>query len=104
VIPKSYLVTTENEIALESVEAFASGFYFAYEDIMTLPAKLEVLSAKSARVIIYEGKYHQIKRMFHAVGNRITSLHRESMGDIVLDSSLSLGSYRVLSSDEINSV
>ena len=104
VIPKSYLVTTEHEILPETVNAFTEGFYFAYEDITTLPAELEIHSEKSARVVLYEGKYHQIKRMFHAVGNRITSLHRERMGEIMLDKSLPSGSYRSLSSNEINSV
>lgn len=103
-ISKSYLVATADDITPESVTAFAQGFYFAYEDVTTLPAELEILTSKSARVVIYEGKYHQIKRMFHAVGNRITSLHRESMGNIVLDESLLPGSYRFLRSEEINSM
>ncbi|MGJ8657388.1 MAG: 16S rRNA pseudouridine(516) synthase [Akkermansiaceae bacterium] len=101
-IPKTYLVTTDKEITPETVTAFADGFYFAYEDLTTLPAELEILSSRSARVVIYEGKYHQIKRMFHAVGNRITSLHRERIGGIVLDEDLPLGSYRSLTKEEIN--
>jgi 16S rRNA pseudouridine516 synthase len=99
-IPKTYLVTTEKEIAQETLTAFREGFYFAYEDITTLPAELEILTPYSARVIIYEGKYHQIKRMFHAVGNRITSLHREKIGEITLDKNLSLGQYRFLTEEE----
>ena len=104
VIAKAYIVTTEVEIGIETVAAFEKGFYFAYEDMTTLPAHLEVLSSNEARVVIYEGKYHQIKRMFHAVGNRVTSLHRESIGTIVLDGNLPLGAYRCLRSDEINRV
>jgi 16S rRNA pseudouridine516 synthase len=100
-IHKTYLVTTEKEITPETALAFHAGFYFAYEDITTLPAELEILTATSARVIIYEGKYHQIKRMFHAVGNRVTSLHREKIGDITLDKNLPLGHYRSLTSEEI---
>jgi len=103
-IPKSYIVTTSDEISVETVTAFEEGFYFAYEDVTTLPAQLEILSPKEAKVVIFEGKYHQIKRMFHAVGNRVTSLHRESIGEIVLDRKLSIGAYRKLRSDEINSV
>lgn len=101
-IPKTYLVTTEKEISPECVQAFRAGFYFAYEDITTLPAELEILTSSSARVIIYEGKYHQIKRMFHAVGNRITSLHREKIGNITLDENLPLGHYRFLTDEEIS--
>jgi len=103
-IPKSYLVMTETEISIETVDAFEQGFYFAYEDLTTLPAQLEILNSYEARVVIYEGKYHQIKRMFHAVGNRVISLHRESMGMIELDETLPLGAYRSLVPDEINSV
>ena len=100
-IPKNYLVTTEKTLSPESVDAFREGFYFAYEDITTLPAELEILSSHCARVIIYEGKYHQIKRMFHAVGNRVTSLHREKIGNITLDENLPLGGYRSLTDAEI---
>jgi 16S rRNA pseudouridine516 synthase len=100
-IPKTYLVTTEKPISPESVDAFREGFYFAYEDITTLPAELKILSSNSARVIIYEGKYHQIKRMFHAVSNRVTSLHREKIGNITLDKNLPLGHYRSLTDEEI---
>lgn len=100
-IPKTYLVTTEKPISSETVSSFSAGFYFAYEDITTLPAELEILTSNSARVVIYEGKYHQIKRMFHAVGNRITSLHREKIGSIVLDESLPLGGYRSLTAEEM---
>lgn len=101
-IPKTYLVTTEKPITPETVMLFAEGIYFAYEDITTLPSELEILASNRARMVIYEGKYHQIKRMFHAVGNRITSLHREKIGGIVLDENLPLGGYRCLTDEEIN--
>lgn len=100
-IPKTYLVTTESEIPQETIEKFQEGFYFAYEDITTLPAELELLDSQLARVTIYEGKYHQIKRMFHAVGNRVTSLHREKIGAITLDENLATGQYRSLTEKEI---
>lgn len=100
-IPKRYLVTTEKEIKPEVKARFAEGFYFAYEDITTLPAELEILSEYSAVVTIYEGKYHQIKRMFHAVENRITSLHRLSVGSLKLDEALKPGAYRSLTVEEV---
>jgi 16S rRNA pseudouridine516 synthase len=53
-------------------------------------------------VTIYEGRYHQVKRMFHAVGNRVTALHRERMGNIRLDDNLAAGEYRPLTAEEIN--
>jgi len=100
-VAKIYLVTTESEMSSKDADLFAAGFYFAYEDITTLPSELEILEPKLARVTIYEGKYHQIKRMFHAVGNRVVALHREKVGGIELDKSLAQGSYRSLTPDEV---
>ena len=65
------------------------------------PAFLEWKSASSALLTIYEGKYHQVKRMFSAVGNKITYLKRMSMGELKLDPKLELGEYRLLSECEI---
>ncbi len=102
-VAKVYQVTTAEPITEETAKHFQQGIYFAYEDLTTQPAELEILSNQSAKVTIYEGRYHQIKRMFHAVGNRVTSLHRLNMGSIELDQSLKLGQYRALTQDEIAS-
>jgi 16S rRNA pseudouridine516 synthase len=98
---KVYLVETAEDIAAETADAFARGIYFGYEDITTGPAELEVLAARQARLTIYEGKYHQVKRMFHALGNRVVSLHRERVGEIVLDPALGEGEWRELSLGEV---
>lgn len=103
-IPKVYRVTTAAPISDDSRSRFAEGIHFRYENLTTSPAGLEQLAACEARVIIYEGRYHQVKRMFHAVGNRVVSLHRESMGEIRLDENLSPGNWRVLTEEEILSV
>ena len=103
-VPKVYEVTTAEPITAETAMRFQQGIYFAYEDLTTQPAELQILSAQRAQITIYEGRYHQIKRMFHAVGNRITSLHRLSMGAIQLDASLAPGQYRNLTQQEIESV
>jgi 16S rRNA pseudouridine516 synthase len=103
-IPKVYELTTAEPITAETVMRFKQGIYFAYEDLTTQPAELQILSAQRAQITIYEGRYHQIKRMFHAVGNRITSLHRLRMGAIQLDESLTPGQYRDLTQQEIDSV
>lgn len=103
-IPKVYRVSTVNPISPETTERFAEGIWFEFEQLKTSPAQLELLGANDARVTIYEGRYHQIKRMFHAVGNRVTSLHRESMGYIHLDDRLVPGACRQLTETEINSV
>ena len=103
-VPKVYEVTTAEPITAETAMRFQQGIYFAYEDLTTQPAELQILSAQRAQITIYEGRYHQIKRMFHAVDNRITSLHRLSMGAIQLDESLAPGQYRNLTQQEIESV
>ena len=103
-VPKVYEVTTAEPITKETAMRFQQGIYFAYEDLTTQPAELQILSAQRAQITIYEGRYHQIKRMFHAVGNRITSLHRLSMGAIQLDESLTPGQSRNLTQQEIESV
>jgi 16S rRNA pseudouridine516 synthase len=103
-VPKVYEVTTAEPITAETAMRFQQGIYFAYEDLTTQPAELQILSAQRAQITIYEGRYHQIKRMFHAVGNRVTSLHRLSMGTIQLDESLAPGQYRNLTQQEIESV
>ena len=100
-IPKRYLITTESHIPANTAEIFHAGIYFAYEDITTHPAELDILSPKRAIITIYEGKYHQIKRMFHAIGNRVTSLHRLSIGSITLDPTLAPGEYRALTEQEL---
>lgn len=66
----------------------------------TLPAKLERLDEKEGLITISEGKYHQIKRMFAAVGNRITMLERIKFGGIELDRKLKKGMWRYLSPEE----
>ena len=95
-VPKVYLVETSEPIAPEAVEAFARGFYFHTEDITTLPAELVILGERSARLTLHEGRYHQVKRMFHRVNNRVTSLHRESIGSFDLPRDLKPGEWRDL--------
>jgi 16S rRNA pseudouridine516 synthase len=67
----------------------------------TLPATAERLATYSLRLSICEGKYHQVKRMLAAVGNKVVELHRENIGGIQLDDTLSAGEYRLLSEQEV---
>ena len=78
------------------------------EQQLTLPAILEVLTtsthtlnrgSKEVLLTISEGKYHQVKRMFAAVGNRVLTLHREKIGKIQLD--VEVGQWRYLTASEI---
>lgn len=101
-IPKTYLVETAEDITKETARQFAEGIYFAYEDLTTQPAQLELLAARKARLIIHEGRYHQVKRMFGALGNRVITLHREAIGRLTLDPSLAAGEWRALNDEEIS--
>lgn len=103
-IPKTYRVKTRLPITPDYVDAFKAGMYFRFENLTTQPAQLDILSAHTAELTIYEGRYHQIKRMFGFFQNEVIALHRLSMGDIALDSSLQAGQYRALSSAEIAAV
>ena len=100
---KSYLVTTTDAIAEPSKTIFAEGVFLKGEVKATLPAELSILSSHQARLSICEGKYHQVKRMFAAIGNHVVSLHRERIGNIFLDENLLAGEFRPLSFDEIAS-
>ncbi|PSL10514.1 ribosomal small subunit pseudouridine synthase A [Marinobacterium halophilum] len=101
---KVYHVTTAAPIAADAIQAFADGIMLNGERLPTKPAELEILSEYEARVCLHEGRYHQVKRMFAAIGNRVESLHREQIGSICLDEMLEPGEYRELTADEIASI
>ncbi|AWY43271.1 pseudouridine synthase [Pseudomonas putida] len=100
-LPKVYYVETEQDIGPEYAVKFTEGLYFAFEDLTTQPAGLELLGPKSARLSIVEGRYHQVKRMFGHFDNKVLRLHRERMGPLVLDETLKPGEYRPLRDEEI---
>jgi 16S rRNA pseudouridine516 synthase len=84
----------------EYIEAFAQGMYFSCEGITTRPAKLTILCAHTAEVILTEGRYHQIKRMFGRFRNPVLELHRTAIGGLQLDAGLAPGESRELSCAE----
>lgn len=100
-VEKVYRVTLQKPLTLDYIDAFAAGMYFAYEDITTLPVKLDILSEYVAIVTLMEGRYHQIKRMFGRFRNQVLSLHRLSVGHIILEPDLLVGQSRRLSQTEI---
>lgn len=67
----------------------------------TLPAKLERITDTEVLLTIQEGRYHQVKRMFAAMGNRVVRLHREAIGPLSLEDDLAAGEYRALTNEEI---
>ncbi len=98
---KIYLVSTADPINEAAIQLFAHGVQLHGEKNLTLPAQLEILDSHTARLQIHEGKYHQVKRMFAAMGNRVVQLHREHIGSIQLDPMLAPGEYRALTAAEI---
>lgn len=103
-VNKVYQVTLENDLSDDYISAFAAGMYFSFEGITTQPAQLRILSNKVAEVILVEGKYHQIKRMFGRFRNPVLALHRSSIGNLYLAESLMLGQSRQLTSFEVSSI
>ncbi|MFT3990406.1 MAG: 16S rRNA pseudouridine(516) synthase [Luteolibacter sp.] len=103
-VEKSYLVTTRDPISASAVEDFRRGFYFHTEDLTTLPAGLEILSSHTARLILHEGRYHQVKRMFHRIRNQVIALHRERIGNLTLPPDLAPGEWRALTLEEIQNI
>ncbi len=103
-VNKVYRVTVQNDLSAEYVSGFAEGMYFSFEDITTRPAALTILSKKVAQVILMEGKYHQIKRMFGRFRNPVVGLHRCRIGQLVLDERLLPGESRALTSTEVSEI
>ncbi|SQD80751.1 16S rRNA pseudouridine(516) synthase RsuA [Moritella yayanosii] len=101
---KRYRVQLAEAIAPTAVADFAAGIHLRSEDKPCLPAKLEILSEQEVLLTIQEGKYHQVKRMFASQGNSVVGLHREQIGDIVLDPALELGEWRYLTDKEAASI
>lgn len=103
-VDKTYFVrTTGGEIGTEEVEKLENGVDIG-EEKLTLPAEIEILKngeISESLLTIREGKFHQVKRMFKAVGREVIYLKRISMGNIKLDESLEKGKCRKLSEDEI---
>ncbi len=105
-VEKMYEATVEGKLTDEDIEAFAQGLDIG-EKRLTLPATLEILESGAVsvcRVTISEGKFHQIKRMFHVRGKEVTALKRLTMGAFVLDPALLPGEYRKLTEEEMKYV
>lgn len=102
-VPKTYFAVINQEVTEEDVKAFEKGVVLD-DGYMTKPAKLHIIKSgirSDVELTITEGKFHQVKRMFEAVGKKVIYLKRLSMGPITLDESLALGEYRELTDEEI---
>lgn len=102
-IPKTYYAKINGIVTDEDAKKLLQGITLA-DGHFTKPAHLAILKSDEQSEIeltITEGKYHQVKRMFAALGKKVTYLKRISMGEIVLDDKLALGTYRALTEDEL---
>ncbi|MGF1742389.1 16S rRNA pseudouridine(516) synthase RsuA [Vibrio profundum] len=101
---KVYRVWLADPVQEQYAEQFATGIQLKNEKELTLPAQFELVDASDNQVLltIHEGKYHQVKRMFAALGNKVEHLHREQIGSLVLDEDLEPGEYRYLSQQEVD--
>lgn len=98
---KTYLVTLADPVETFYQAEIEKGILLRGEKTPTKPATLEILDDYNVNLTISEGRYHQVKRMFAALGNKVVGLHRWKIGTIMLDGNLSEGEFRPLNEAEI---
>lgn len=101
-IEKTYIAKTRDPIDESLIDLFKEGVYIKEDDYTARSAKLEIIGKNEAKVIVTEGKFHLVKRLFSNSGNEVVELKRVAIGDLELDSHLGLGEYRELSDDEVS--
>lgn len=102
-VDKVYFAKIDGVVTAQDVQRFAEGIDIG-DETLTLPAKLEIQKSGEESEIfltIQEGRFHQVKRMFEAVGKKVTYLKRMSMGSLQLDEALQPGCYRPLTKEEL---
>ena len=102
-VDKVYYARISGKVTEEDVRGFADGLQVD-ADFRAMPAQLRILrsdSVSEVEIVIREGKFHQIKRMFRAVGKEVLYLKRLSMGSLTLDPALEAGAWRRLTVDEL---
>jgi 16S rRNA pseudouridine516 synthase len=104
-VAKRYRVTLDRPLAGDEAALFASGqMVLESDDKPLLPAELEVLSPTECLLTIHEGRYHQVRRMFAAVGNHVTVLHRDRVGGLALPDDLEPGQHRLMTPADVDAV
>jgi 16S rRNA pseudouridine516 synthase len=104
-LAKVYEATLAEDLRGDEAAQFASGtLLLDGETTPLLPVQLEALGPRQARITLYEGRYHQARRMFAAVGNHVLTLHRSRIGGFALDASLPAGQWRVLEAADLGKV
>lgn len=104
-VAKQYVATLDRPLKGGEGEVFASGTLMLEGEADPLaPAVLEVLAPTQARLTITEGRYHQVRRMFAAVGNHVTALHRDRIGGLALPADMAPSDWRILAAEEQTSL
>ncbi len=103
-VKKFYRVVVDKPITQEMVHRFQQGMYFSYEDLVTAPAELIKMSCYEALVVLTEGRYHQIKRMFGQMQSKVLDLHRYAVGGLILGDELTEGQHKYLTPKEASQV
>ncbi len=101
-VPKIYRVTTRHAVDQDQVERLLAGVLLNDEPDPIAAAACEIAGEKLLRLTVTEGKYHQVKRMVAAAGNRVEALHREAVGELALPDDLGVGEWRWLSAVDLN--
>ncbi|MDA3974852.1 pseudouridine synthase [Enterococcus thailandicus] len=105
-VEKEYFAKVAGVMTSEDIEAFSKGLVISQGEetlpaVLTIDAVNEAEQTSDIRLILHEGKFHQVKRMVKAVGKEVTYLKRIRMGNVVLPADLGLGEYRELTSEEL---
>lgn len=101
-VDKTYLAEVDGTLNESHITAFAEGLHLS--DFDAQPARLEIIAPNLGRVTVHEGKFHQVKRMFSAVGCEVVKLHRETFGSLTLDPNLPEGEWRELIAEELSAL
>ncbi len=105
-ISKTYAVTLDSPLTGNEVETFASGtLMLEADDKPCLPAELTITGENTANLVLHEGRYHQVRRMFAAVGNHVTALERTHIGKLALQSlDLHAGEYKTMDAEALKAM
>ncbi len=103
-VPKVYEVTTKHPVDAVQIDKLLSGVVLDDDPKPVRAAACEATGELQLRLTLTEGKYHQVKRMVAAVGNRVESLHRSQIGSLVLTDGLPPGQWRWLTADEVEAL
>lgn len=99
---KVYRVLLSRPIASDAAQRFAEGLLLQGESDLTHPARLQIIDPYTVLLTLTEGRFHQVKRMFSGIGNRVTSLHRQQIGSLNLD--VDEGHWRSLTPAEVDAL